>query len=167
MTWQPEDLRVEDFLRVVYIGGEVKYLQIAGIDDIVLRKEFSEISAGESLDFTEVSELDPPTNELHWIYRIETEYNVKIYLKQPAAVNRLGTTKSPEAGVLVNEGVSPLAGRRLNLWIATDYPPNIKIENGTNVAVSPVVWFIGKRYAVNEVKEVPKVFYTVKIGGIT
>ena len=164
---KPEELEVGDNLEVIFIGGEKKYYQITAIDDIFYRDEHSALGAGETESYTEISELDPPTGQLYWIGRIETECNVKIFLKQPAATNRWGTNKAPEGGMLTSDATPILAGRRINLWIAEDYPPNVQLVNDTNVTITPVLWWIGKRFAVKELKVKPAVYKTIKIGGIS
>jgi len=164
---RPEELEVGDNLEVVFVGGQKKYYTITAVDDIFYRDEHSTISAGATESYTEISDLDPPTGQLYWIGRIETECNVKIFLKQPAATNRWGTNKAPEGGMLTSDSAPILAGRPINLWIAQDYPPNVQLVNPTNVDITPVLWWIGKRFAVKELKERPSVYKTVKIGGLT
>jgi len=166
MTWTPHDLRVGDCLKVIFVGGESKFFRIEAIDDIIYRDEHSTIAAGGTEAYAEVSDLDPPTGQLYWIYKIETEHNVKIYVKQPAPVNRFGTNKAPEGGMITDRFAAPVNGREISIWIAEDYPPNVQIKNDTNVAIAPVLWWIGRRFAVTELAEEPKVYYTVHIGGI-
>jgi len=164
---KPEELEVGDNLEVVFIGGQRKYYTITGVDDIFYRDEHSALSAGSTESYTEISELDPPTGQLYWIGRIETESNVKIYIKQPAATNRWGTNKAPEGGMLISDSTPILAGRKISLWIAENYPPSVQLKNDTNITITPVLYWIGKRFAVKELKEIPSVYKTVKIGGIT
>jgi len=164
---KPEELEVGDNLEVVYIGGQKRYFTITAIDDIFYRDEHSSLSAGSTESYTEISELDPPSGQLYWIGRIETECNVKIYIKQPAATNRFGTNKAPEGGLLIIDATPIMGGRTVNIWIAEDYPPNVQLVNDTNVSITPVLWWIGKRFAVVELKQKPAVYKTVKVGGLT
>jgi len=166
MTFSGHDLRVEDNLKVIYIGGEVKYFQIKSMDDMFYRDAHSAIPAGGTESYAEVTNLDPPTGQLYWVYKIETRHNVKIYIKQPAATNRLGTNKAPEGGILVGEGAAPVNGREVDFWIAEDYPPNAQLMNGTNVSITSVLWWIGKRFGVVHLEKEPPKFFTVRIGGI-
>jgi len=163
---KPEELEVGDNLEVIFVGGEKKYYTITAIDDIFYRDEHASLAAGATETYAEVSDLDPPTGQLYWIGRVETENNVKIYLKQPAAVNRWGTNKAPEGGLLFVNTAPILVGRKVNIWIAEDYPPNVQLVNDTNVSQIPVLWWIGKRFAVKEIKK-PAVYKTVRIGGIS
>jgi len=132
------------------------------IDDIFYRDEHSTLAAGQTESYAEISDLDPPTGQLYWIGRIETECNVKIYLKQPAATNRWGTNKAPEGGLLSSDATQILAGRPVNIWIAEDYPPNVQLVNDTNVSITPVLWWIGKRFAVKELPTKPSVYKTIR-----
>jgi len=163
---KPEELEVGDNLEVVFIGGEKKYYTITAVDDIFYRDEHSALSAGATESYTEISDLDPPTGQLYWIGKIETECNVKIYLKQPAATNRWGTNKAPEGGLLFIDTAPILLGRTVNIWIAEDYPPSVQLVNDTNVSITPVLWWIGKRFAVKEIPK-PAIYKTIKIGGLT
>jgi len=162
-----EDLRIGDNLKVVYVGGEEKFFTITALDDIFYRDAHSTLPAGETETYAEISDLDPPTGQLYFIYKIETESNVKIYLKQPAATNRWGTNKAPEGGLLIDLTATILNGRRVNIWIAEDYPPNVQIVNDTNVTITPVLWWKGRRFGVKEITEEEAKPYTpVRIGGI-
>jgi hypothetical protein len=165
-------LRIEDNLKVIYIGGEVKWFTITSEDDVFYRDAHDALAAAGTESYAEVSNLDPPTGQLYYFYRIETECNVKIYLKQPAATNRLGTNKSPEGGMLTEIGGQPLSGREVDIWVAEDYPPNMQIVNSTNVSITPILWWIGKRFGVKEIKgrdgSSPfPVYTTIRIGGIS
>jgi len=160
-----EELRIGDNLKVVLVGGEVKYYTITAIDDIFYRDAHSSLAAGATETYAEISDLDPPTGQIYWLGRIETECNIKIYLKQPAATNRWGTNKAPEGGLLFANTAPILEGRPVSLWIAQDYPPNVQIVNDTNVTITPILWWIGKRFAVKEIPK-PAVYTTVRIGGI-
>lgn len=161
----PEDLEIGDNLKVVYPGGEVKFFTITSVDEIFYRDEHSSLSPGTTESYADVSNLDPPTGQLYWIGKIETDCNVKIYVKQPAATNRFGTNKSPEGGVLSDQAFQILEGRKVSMWIAENYPPNVQIKNDTGTSITPVIWWIGKRFGVVEIKQ-PSVYKTVRIGGI-
>jgi len=165
-----EELRIGDNLKVIYVGGEVKYYTITGIDDIKLRDEHSSLSAGSTESYAEVTELDPPLGQLYWIYRISSRHNVKIYLKQPAATNRWGTNTAPEGGMLTDltGPIIPVIDESKNcsIWIAKNYPPCVQLVNDTDVTITPVLWWIGKRFSVQELPKPPAIFTIVKIGGI-
>jgi len=162
----PEQLEIGDNLKVVYPGGEIKYFTITSTDDIFYRDEHDELAPGSTESYAEVSALNPPTGQLYWIGRIEFDANVKLYIKQPAATNRFGTNRSPEGGMLTDSAFQILEGRKVNLWIAEDYPPNVQIKNDSGATIKPVIWWIGKRFAVVEIK-MPSVYKTVRIGGIS
>jgi len=163
---KPKDLRVEDNLKVIYIGGEVKYFRIQAVDNIFYKDAHSALAAAGTEDYSEISNLDPPADQLYYIYGIEVDGNVKVYLKQPAATNRWGTNKTPEGGPIIDID-SPLSdAKEVDIWIAEDYPPNVKIVNDTNVYITPILKWQGKRFSVMGLREAPSVFTTVRIGGI-
>jgi hypothetical protein len=164
---EPKNLRIGDNLKVIYISGEKKFFRVTALDDIYYRDAHSALSAGSTESYAEISNLDPPTGQLYYIYKIETRHNVKIYLKQPAATNRLGTNKAPEGGMIIDLTGTMLDGREVDIWIAEDYPPNVQLVNGTNVSITPVLWWIGKRFGVEELKVEPPVYTTVRIGGLS
>lgn len=164
---QAEDLRIGDNLRVILIGGEVKWYTITAIDDIFYRDAHSALAAAGTESYAEVTNLNPPAGQLYWIGRVETECNVKIYLKQPAATSRWGTNKSPDGGLLATDSSSILSGRPVNVWIAEDYPPNVQLVNSTNVSITPILWWIGRRFAIKEIKEVPVYYTVIRIGGLS
>lgn len=162
----PWDIVPTDNLKVILIGGEVKYYVVSAVDDIFYRDEHSALSAGSTESYAEVSDLDPPTGQIYWIGKIEVDGNVKVYLKQPASTNRWGTNKAPEGGLIFDISSPITDAEDVNIWIAEDYPPNVQLINGTNVSITPVLWWKGKRFAVKELTEEPKSYYTAKIGGI-
>lgn len=160
-----EDLRIGDNLLVKFIGGEQKFFTVTGIDDVFYRDAHSALAAAGTESYAEITNLDPPSGQLYYFYKIETDCNVKIYLKQPAATNRWGTEKSPEGGLLFSTATPILAGRSIDIWIAEDYPPNVQIVNSTNVSITPILWWIGKKFSVKEVSK-PAVYTVIKIGGL-
>ena len=157
----PEELVVGDVLEVVYIGGARKYLQITGMDDILYRDKHDALATDSTESFAAVTALNPPIDQIYWIYEIETDGNVRVLLKQPAATNRWGTNTSPQGGMIWD-----LFAPKIDIWIAEDYPPNIQIINSTDVTITPVLFWIGKRFAVKEFQGTPPARTTVKIGGL-
>lgn len=158
------ELEIGDHLRVIYPGGESKFYTITSVDDIFYTSTHDNISPGSIASYEEVSALNPPSDQLYWIGRIETDYNVKIYIKHPAATTRFGTSRAPQGGAIDSNAFPILEGREVNIWIAEDYPPMVQIENPTTTVVSPKIYWIGKKFTVVEIKTPPSVFKTVKIG---
>lgn len=162
-----EELRIGDNLLVRFPGTtEEKFFTITAIDDVFYRDAHSALSASGTEDYAEVTNLDPPAGQLYWIGRLESDCNLKIYLKQPAATNRWGTEKSPEGGLLSSNATLILEGREIDVWIAEDFPPNVKIVNGTNVSITPVLGWIGKKFSVKKLPETPARYTIIKIGGL-
>ena len=163
---KPDEFVVGDYLKVHFIGGEVKYYQITAIDNIFYRDAHSSLSAGSTETYANITNLDPPSDQLYWINRISINANVSVFIKQPSATNRFGTNTSPEGGFLTDVS-SPVSDEEpVDIWIAEDYPPSVQIVNDTNVSITPVLWWIGKRFAVKELREEPPEYYVIKIGGI-
>ncbi|MFH8107831.1 MAG: hypothetical protein QXJ25_02295 [Candidatus Aenigmatarchaeota archaeon] len=158
------ELEIGDHLRVIYPGGESKFYTIIGVDDIFVTTKHGPIAPASVSGFEEVTELNPPSDQLYWIGRIETEYNVKIFVKHPITTTRFGTSRSPAGGYLTSDAFSTLEGREVSLWIAEDYPPAVQIENPNLVPVAPSISWIGKKFIVAEIKTPPSVFKTIKIG---
>jgi len=161
-----EELEIGDNLKVINVGGQVKYYTITAVDEIFYRDEHSSLSAQSEEDYSEVTALDPPEDQIYCITTIETNSNIKIYVKQPAATNRFGTNRSPEGGMLIDLTSSLMNARKVNIWISANNPPAVKVVNPTNVTITPVIWWIGRRFAVRELEKKPEVYKTVRIGGI-
>ena len=164
---KPDELRVEDNLKVVYVAGDVRYYQITSIDDLKYPDAHSALATGATESFAEITNLNPPIGQLYWIGKLEVDGNLKIYLKQPAATNRWGTNRSPQGGY-VHDGVSSIGdGADVDIWIAQDFPPNIQMVNGTNITITATLWWYGKRFGVKELKAAPSVYSRIRIGGIS
>jgi len=158
-------LNILDNIRVV-ISGDEHFFKVVNRDTLFYRDEHSSLDAGSTESYTEITNLNPPTGQLYQIYGIEVNGNVEIYLKQPAATNRWGTQRSPEGGPLT-DNISPNhVPEFLNLWVLKDYPPNIQIRNNTNVSITPVLYWMGWRYAVIELKEKPSIYTSITVVGI-
>lgn len=164
---KPEELRIGDNLEVISTGNVPAFWKITGIDPIYYKDAHSAIAAGATETYAEISNLDPPDNQFYYIGRIETMANVRIQIKQPASINRLGTNKSPEGGFL-NDLVVTIgdSDRGVDLWISKNYPPNMQLVNNTNVSITPILWWIGRRFSVISIAK-PQIYSTVRIGGIS
>jgi hypothetical protein len=163
----PRELRNGDFLNVLFIGGQRKYYQIIRVDDIFYHDEHTALASGGTEAFTNINALDPPIDMFHYFYNIMICGNVQLSLKLPASTNRWGTNRSPAGGIL-NDTLSPMTtGKFIELWCSENYPPAIQLINSTNVTITPVLWWIGKRFSIREVKDsVASVSTAIQIGGI-
>jgi len=149
------------------IGGIIKHYTITNRDTIFLLSEEDEIEAGATDSYAEVTNLNPPHGQLYQIFKIYIDGNVELRIKQPAATNRWGTQRSP-AGGLLNDRISGLkGGMYLNLFFTIDNPPSIQLFNNQPVAISPKIWYIGWRYAIEELTARPSQFTQVTISGIS
>ena len=159
------ELVIGDNLEVVFIGGSKKYYEIRAMDSIFLRDEHALIHSDAQEAFANVVNLNPPVDQFYWIFGVEIDGNVVLQIKQPAATNRWGTNRSPQGGYLFDLTSPVTSPRSVDIWIAEDYPPATRLVNDTNVDITPVLWWIGTRFAVNEISK-PTLYTTVKIGGI-
>lgn len=167
----PQELRNGDYLRTIFVGGGSTYHQIIKVDDIFYKDVHTSLAAEGTESFTNITNLDPPIDQLYYLYGVMIDGNVKILLKQPAATNRWGTNRSPQGGIL-NDRLSPLTSPKMfEMWCSENYPPAIQVENDINVAVIPILWWIGKRFSVRKVQgtpddPVPTNYTIVQIGGV-
>ena len=166
------ELRNGDNLQTVFVGGTIKYYRILKMDDLFYKDRHAELAADGTESFANVVNLDPPIDQLYYLYRAEIDGNFRMLLKHPAATNRWGTNRSPQGG-WVFDITSPISsGKKIELWCSENYPPSIQLENHTNVALDrPIVWWTGRRYSVREISpEEPDVkagrYTPVQIGGI-
>lgn len=160
---RPEGLSIGDCIGVRLPGGEVKFYQILLRDKLFYRDAHAALTTGSTESFAEVTNLNPPRDQLYQIYKIKVDGNVRVYVKQPASTNRFGTNKSPEQYICDDILVD---GEPVNIWILQDYPPNVELVNGTNVSITATLNWFGWRYSVKEISK-PSIFSWVNIGGIT
>jgi len=165
MQKMPRELRNGDNLECIFVGGSVKYFKIKKIDDIFYLDRHSSLAPGGTESFANVVNLDPPIDQLYFFFSVEIDGNVRLLLKQPAATNRWGTNRSPQGGILFDICSPVTSNRKIELWCSENYPPAVQLENDTNVAIIPVLWWIGMRFSVEEIKK-PDSYTTVQIGGV-
>lgn len=142
-----------DFKVGSYVGVQVQnstYLYKVVNKDLLayLDSDYASIASGATQAFSEVSSLDPPDNEMYEVSRVRiAQGNVRLVFKQPAAVNRFGTEKAADSGVLVdsNDHLNP------NMFLTEDYPPSVQITNSTDVAQTPILQWFGRRYTIVKV----------------
>jgi len=150
----------------IRIGGTKKYYTITNRDTVFYLDQHASVGADSTESYAEVTDLNPPHGQLYSVYKIWIDGNVKLYLKQPAATNRWGTQRSP-AGGLLNDRISGVkGGMYTNLWFTIDNPPSVQIVNEQNVAIAPKIWYIGWRYAIEELTTKPPQSTQVTISGL-
>ncbi len=148
------------------IGGVKKFYTITNRDTIFLQETQDEIAADSTDSYDEVTNLNPPHGQLYSIFKIYVDGNIKLYIKQPAATNRWGTQRSPAGGFL-NDRISGVkGGMYLNLHFTIDNPPSVQLVNEQNIAITPKIWYIGWRYAIEELTSKPPQFTQITISGI-
>ncbi len=173
MEYLQKGLQVGHNVAIREVGGEaIRYFKIINRDTIFLVDSHSALAAGGTEDYAELTNLDPPIDQLYQIYEIElAEGNVDVFIKQPAATNRWGTNRSPTGGYLDDEHDTA----RVNIWITEDYPPATKLVNNTNVSVTAKLRWWGWKYLLKKLvlqtdkegKIIPPNTYTpINVGGL-
>lgn len=158
-------LRVGDNISIREVGGAaIKYFKVLNRDTIFLVDTHAALATGATEDYTKFDNLDPPSEQLYQIYKIElAEGNVDIYLKQPAATNRWGTNRNPTGSYLDDEHDTAL----VDMWITKDYPPSIKLVNNTDITVTAKLRWWGWKYLLEPIPGKPPATFTpINIGGI-
>lgn len=150
----------------IKIGGTKKYYTITNRDTLFYLDEQSAISANSTATYSEVTNLNPPHGQLYQIYKIWIDGNVELYLKQPAATNRWGTQRSPEGGKLNDRTSGVKGGMYVNLFFTIDNPPSVQLKNNQPVSITPKIWYIGWKYAIEELPTKPDNYTEITIGGI-
>jgi len=150
----------------IKIGGTKKYYVVTNRDNLFYLDEPDAVAANSTASYEEVTNLNPPHGQIYQVYKIWIDGNVYLYLKQPAATNRWGTQRSPEGGFL-NDRISGVkGGMYTNLFFTIDNPPSIQLRNIQPVSITPKIWYIGWRYAIQELQSKPENFTEVTISGI-
>ena len=160
------ELRNGDFLEVIFIGGTKQYFQIRKLDDVFYKDTHDSLASGSTESYTNIVNLDPPIDQLYCFFSVEIDGNVRLQLKHPAATNRWGTNRSPEGGYLFDLSSPVTSNRNIELWCSHAYPPSIQLINNTNVAIIPILWWIGKRFSVINVTQTPSQYTRVQVGGV-
>lgn len=148
------------------IGGTIKYYTVTNRDVIFYQKVHDEIVADSTESYSEMTDLNPPHGQLYQVYKIWVDGNVKLYLKQPAATNKFGTHRSPAGGFLTDRISGMKGGMYVNLFFTIDNPPSVQLVNEQHIAITPKIWWIGWRYAIEELLTKPQQFTQVTITGI-
>ena len=150
----------------IRIGGTKKYYTVTNRDNMFYLEEPDAVAADSTASYSEVTNLNPPHGQLYQVMKIWIDGNIFLYLKQPAATNRWGTQRSPEGGFL-NDRISGIkGGMYVNLFFTIDNPPSIQLKNIQPVSITPKIWYIGWRYAIEELSSRPENFTEVSISGI-
>ena len=150
----------------IRIGGTKKYYTVTNRDNMFHLDEADAIAADTTNTYSELTDLNPPHGQLYAIYKIWIDGNVYLYLKQPAATNRWGTQRSPEGGFLNDRTSGVKGGMYVNLFFTIDNPPSIQLKNIQPVSITPKIWYIGWRYAIEELPTKPATFTEITISGI-
>ena len=150
----------------IRIGGTKKYYTVTNRDNLFYLEEHDAVGAESTSTYSEITNLNPPHGQIYQIYKVWIDGNVYLYVKQPAATNRWGTQRSPEGGFLNDRTSGTKGGMYVNLFFTIDNPPSIQLRNIQPVSITPKVWYIGWRYAIEELPNKPATFTEITISGI-
>jgi len=150
----------------IRIGGTKKYYTVTNRDNLFYLDEPAAVAAESTATYSEITNLNPPHGQLYQVYKIWIDGNVYLYLKQPAATNRWGSQRSPEGGFLNDRTSGLKGGMYTDLWFTIDNPPSIQLRNIQPVSITPKIWYIGWRYAIEALPSKPATFTEVTISGI-
>ena len=151
----------------IKIGGTKKYYTITNLDNIFYLDTPAAIAANSTATYSEITNLNPPHGQLYQIFKIWIDGNVYLYLKQPAATNRWGTQRSPEGGFLNDRTSGVKGGMYTHLFFTIDNPPSVQLVNQQPVSITPKIWYIGWRYAIQELTTKPAQFTEISITGLS
>jgi len=150
----------------IRIGGTKKYYIVTNRDNLFYLDEPAAVAAESTATYNEITNLNPPHGQLYQVYKIWIDGNVYLYLKQPAATNRWGSQRSPEGGFLNDRTSGVKGGMYTNLFFTIDNPPSIQLRNIQPVSITPKIWYLGWRYAIEELPSKPPQFTEITISGI-
>ena len=151
----------------IRIGGTKKYYVVTNRDNLFYLDEPAAVGADSIATYDEITNLNPPHGQLYQVYKIWIDGNIYLYLKQPAATNRWGSQRSPEGGFLNDRTSGLKGGMYTNLFFTIDNPPSIQLKNIQPISITPKIWYIGWRYAIEELPTKPTAFTEVTISGIS
>lgn len=163
----PHGLAVGDNLKV-RVGKQTEFFcKITNRDTIFLRDEAGNVDGlGTTEPYTEVTNLNPPVQQVYQIYGIIIDGNIELYLKQPSPTNRWGTQRVPAGGFLIDRFCLLNNVQPVNIWITQDFPPSRQIVNNTNVTINPIFWWLGWKYEYIKLEREPEKYTCVVVGGL-
>jgi len=147
------------------IGGTLMFYKVTNRDNIFYLEEPDAVAADSTDTYAEVTNLNPPHGQMYQIYKVWIDGNVYLYLKQPASTNRWGTQRSPEGGFLNDRTSGVKGGMYVNLFFTIDNPPSVQLKNIQPVSITPKIWYIGWRYAIEAISK-PANYTEVTISGL-
>lgn len=133
-----------------------KFYKIKSRDYLRISKSYSEISPGNETGFSEAT-IIKPSPDIFYQVRIGVDNNVRVKMKQPAAITKFGTDQKPEG--FIDNNVSPknYPSEESEIYVAPETAPQINIENPSEnlVDITPTLYFVGYKYEVEELKKKP------------
>ena len=136
-------------------GATQTYFKIVNRDTLFIRDLHASLASGGTETFAEVTSINPTgLDQLLQVYSIIMDGNVELTVKQPAASNRWGTQRSPTGGLLLDRFTLTGGGQLVNFWILENFAPNVQLVNNTDIAIIPILWWVGWNYAIMQIGRV-------------
>ena len=160
-------LRPGDIVKVLNPGGGEVFLQVTNTDKLVYEDVASAVAANTTEgSYTAVNNLNPPYDQLYHITRLEIDGNVRVRLRQPAAMQRFGVERSPDQ-VLQDRDAPIGMGFPIVFWITENNQPARLLINNTETSITPTFWWHGWKYSVMRLPgPVTGPFRTIAVTGL-
>ncbi len=158
---EEEELKEGWFIKILLPEYKDKFYQVEAKEPFNYETgrgdtaEFSAVNPGNESGYKNISILEPDDRPKRLFY---VKWGVKdgceYHLKVPTGVDRLGTDKDKDVGVITNEK-SPYyeMNPHYAFWLVSDYYPAINAKNVTSETLTPKVWFEGIKYDITEVTD--------------
>jgi len=159
---KPEDIREGYYVKVLTPALEAKFFRVGKEEGFTYETgtsdtaEFSSVASGSSSGFKNIDVLEPDDAPKHlfwveWGVKDGCQYKIKI----PTGTDRLGVDEDKDVGFITHEKSPYLAPNlRYGFWLVNDYYPAVDANNVTAFSLTPKVWFEGKKWDLDEVKEI-------------
>ena len=161
-----KQVKVNDNIAIMYGSGKIVYYKVLSMDTFKYVHNSSATSANTTGSFGEVTNLNPPNDQIYIVDGICVDGNVKLYVKQPASINRFGVERAPESTYFTDRESGVVSPFPIEMSIIENYPPSIKIMNHTNKSITlNTIWY-GRKLQIQEIGEKPSAYTPFVIGGI-
>lgn len=157
-----DPLQERDVVEVIVGEGKGEWFVVMGVIPIRMTRSYSSVAAGASSTTAEQTFLNPPKSELIHVTGLGIEHGalpeheLRVTMKNPAAVTLFGTTRAPEDGWFNGDNSPPDNPAPLDQWIIYERPPAIIFNNQSDAfAIVPNLHWWGYRYLVRPMEGAP------------
>lgn len=159
---KPEDIREGYYVKVLTPALEGKFFRVGKEEGLTYETgtsdtaEFAAVASGSESGFKNIDVLEPDDAPRHlfwieWGVKDGCQYSMKV----PTGTDRLGVDEDKDVGFITNEKSPYYDPERLyGFWLVSDYYPAVNANNVTPVSLTPKIWFKGKKWDLEEVKEI-------------